>query len=182
MQQQAKPRSASFLFVMSWVYLILALGMIGLALYNLTDATVQLTFRVATDSVFLIIGGVLGIIAGIFGLVSKNLKRCRRMGAVLLAIAAVPLSIQLIAGAEFADYWKNIAVMLLPFLYLIAALIKRSEKKAATAPYVAPAPAAAPAPAQAVSKPSPSPAAVSASEVSPKPEETEQKPAGSEIN
>lgn len=142
MQQQTKPRAATFLLVMSWIYIVLALGMIGLALYQLTDDTVQLTFRVATDAVFLIIGGLLGILAGIFGLVSKHLKRCRIMGAVLLAIAAVPLAIQLIAGAEFADYWKNIALMILPFLYLLAALIKRSEKKPAAEPVIEPIPAA----------------------------------------
>ncbi len=137
MQQQPKSRAASFLMVMSWIYIVLALGMIGLALYNLTEPSIQLTFRVATDAVFLIIGGLLGILAGIFGLVSKNLKRCRIMGAALLGIAAVPLAINLIAGAEFVDYWKNIAVMLLPFLYLLAALIKRSEKKPSAQPVAA---------------------------------------------
>ena len=126
---QQKTRAASFLYVMSWIYLILALGMIGLALYNLTRADVQLTFAGVTDAVFLIIGGVLGFLAGIFGLVSKQLKRCRIMGLVLLLIAAVPLAINLLAGLTFQSYWKNIAVMILPFLYLLAALLKRSEKK-----------------------------------------------------
>src|SRR5512133_3920804 len=127
---QQKTRAASFLYVMSWIYLILALGMIGLALYNLTRADVRLTFAGVTDAVFLIIGGVLGFLAGIFGLVSKQLKRCRIMGLVLLLIAAVPLAINLLAGLTFQSYWKNIAVMILPFLYLLAALVKRSEKKA----------------------------------------------------
>ena len=155
MQQQAKSRAATFLKVMSWIYIVLALGMIGLALYNLTEPTIQLTFRVATDAVFLIIGGLLGILAGIFGLVSKNLKRCRIMGAALLGIAAIPLAINLIAGAEFADYWKNIAVMLLPFLYLLAALIKRSEKKPSAQP--AAATVIAPASAPVVATPAPVP-------------------------
>ncbi len=126
---QQKTRAASFLYVMSWIYLVLALGMIGLAFYNLTRADVQLTFAGVTDAVFLIIGGVLGFLAGIFGLVSKQLKRCRIMGLVLLLIAAVPLAINLLAGLTFQAYWKNIAVMILPFLYLLAALLKRSEKK-----------------------------------------------------
>jgi hypothetical protein len=57
------------------------------------------------------------------------------MGLVLLLIAAVPLAINLLAGLTFQSYWKNIAVMILPFLYLLAALLKRSEKKpVATAP------------------------------------------------
>ena len=149
--KQQKTRSASFLLVMSWIYLILALGMIGLALYNLTRPDVRLTFAGVTDAVFLIIGGALGFLAGIFGLVSKQLKRCRIMGLVLLAIAAVPLTINLLAGLPFRIYWKNIAVMVIPFLYLIAALLKRSEKRpavpaadAANAP-VPPAPQAAPA-------------------------------------
>jgi uncharacterized membrane protein len=137
---QQKTRAASFLYVMSWIYLILALGMIGLALYNLTRADVQLTFAGVTDAVFLIIGGALGFLAGIFGLVSKQLKRCRIMGLVLLGIAAVPLAINLLAGLTFQTYWKNIAVLILPLLYLLAALIKRSEKKpepiAQTAPAV----------------------------------------------
>ncbi len=129
--QQQKTRAASFLLVISWIYLILSLGMIGYALYHLTNADVKLTFAAVTDAVFLIIGGALGIVAGIFGLVSKNLKRCRIIGLVLLAIAAVPLVINLLAGETFKTYWKNILVMLLPFLYLLAALIKRSEKKPA---------------------------------------------------
>ena len=126
---QQKTRAASFLYVMSWIYLILAIGMIGLAFYNLTRADVRLTFAGVTDAVFLIIGGVLGFLAGIFGLVSKQLKRCRIMGLVLLVIAAVPLAINLLAGLTFQAYWKNIVVMILPFLYLLAALLKRSEKK-----------------------------------------------------
>lgn len=128
---------------MSWIYLVLALGMIGLALYNLTRADVRLTFAGVTDAVFLIIGGALGFVAGIFGLVSKQLKRCRVMGLILLAIAAVPLVINLLAGLTFQTYWKNIAVMILPFLYLLAALLKRSEKKptvSATPMAVKPAP------------------------------------------
>ena len=128
---QQKTRAASFLLVMSWIYLVLALGMIGLALYNLTRADVRLTFAGVTDAVFWIIGGVLGFVAGIFGLVSRQLKRCRILGLVLLAISAVPLAINLLAGLPFGTYWKNIAVMILPFLYLLAALIKRSEKKPA---------------------------------------------------
>ena len=148
--QQQKTRSASFLLVMSWIYLVLALGMIGLALYNLTRPDIRLTFAGVTDAVFLIIGGVLGFVAGIFGLVSKQLKRCRIMGLVLLLIAAVPLTINLLVGLPFRIYWKNIAVMVIPFLYLLAALLKRSEKKPVTqianASYapVSPAPQAAP--------------------------------------
>ena len=147
--QQNKTRSASFLLVMSWIYLVLALGMIGLALYNFTRADVRLTFAGVTDSVFLIIGGVLGFVAGIFGLVSKQLKRCRLMGLILFVIAAVPLAIKLLAGMTFQTYWKNIAVMLLSFLYLLAALLKRSEKKPtiSAAPVVmTPAPQPAPQP------------------------------------
>lgn len=147
--EQHKSRTASFLLVMSWIYLVLALGMIGLALYNLTRADVRLTFAGVTDAVFLIIGGALGFVAGIFGLVSKQLKRCRIMGLILLAIAAVPLAINLLAGLTFQTYWKNIAVMILPFLYLLAALLKRSEKKPAVvaAPVVVtPAPQPAPQP------------------------------------
>ncbi len=135
--QQQKTRAASFLLVMSWIYVILALGMIGYALYTLTNADAKLTFAGVTDAVFLIIGGALGVLAGIFGLVSKQLKRCRVMGLILLGIAAVPLVINLLAGEPFATYWKNIAVMLLPFLYLLAALIKRSEKKPVPAATVA---------------------------------------------
>jgi len=151
--QQQRTRAASFLLVMSWIYIILALGMIAYALYNLTNTSVKLTFAGVTDAVFLIIGGALGILAGIFGLASKNLKRCRLLGLILLAIAAVPLIINLLAGEPLATYWRNIAVMVLPFLYLIAALVKRSEKKpvtvlASNAPYVpsAPQPATQPAP------------------------------------
>jgi peptidoglycan/LPS O-acetylase OafA/YrhL len=135
--QQQRTRAASFLRVMSWIYLVLALGMIGLALYNLSRADVRLTFAGVTNAVFLIIGGALGFLAGIFGLVSKQLKRCRILGLVLLAIAAVPLAINLLAGLPFKSYWTNIALMILPFLYLIAALFKRSEKASVAAAPVA---------------------------------------------
>ncbi len=134
MEQQKTPRAASFLLVMSWIYIIFAIGMIGFAIFQLTNSEIQLTFRIATESVFLIIGGALGILAGIFGLVSKNLKRCRLIGLMLLAIAAVPLIINLIAGDTFNLYWKNLAAIILPFLYLLAALFKRSVKKPAITP------------------------------------------------
>jgi hypothetical protein len=60
------------------------------------------------------------------------------MGLVLLLIAAVPLAINLLAGLTFQAYWKNIAVMILPFLYLLAALLKRSEKKPVEVPQTEP--------------------------------------------
>lgn len=150
---QQKTRSASFLLVMSWIYIIFSLGMIAFALYNLTNVEVRLTFAGVTDAVFFLIGGALGVLAGIFGLVSKHLKRCRLMGLILLAIAAVPLLINLLAGETLETYWKNIAVMVLPFLYLLAALIKRSERSPAaipadSAPYFPVAPAPAPQPAE----------------------------------
>jgi peptidoglycan/LPS O-acetylase OafA/YrhL len=129
MEKNKKSRAATFLSVMSWLYIVFALGMIGYAIYQLSNADVQLTFRIATESVFLIIGGALGILAGIFGLVSKNLKRCRLIGLILFAIAAVPLIINLISGDTFRLYWKNLIAIALPFLYLLAALFKRSEKK-----------------------------------------------------
>ena len=133
MQQKEQPRAASFLLVMSWLYIIFGLGMVGFAVYQLTNADTQLTFRIATESVFLIVEGLLGVFAGIFGLVSKNLKRCRLIGLILFAIAAVPLIINLLAGDTFALYWKNLVAIVLPFLYLLAALIKRSVKKPAVA-------------------------------------------------
>ena len=87
---------------------------------------------------------------------SKQLKRCRIMGLVLLGVAAVPLAINLLAGLTFQTYWKYIAVLILSFLYLLAALIKRSEKKpepiAQAVPIASAAPAA-PSIAPAESKP-----------------------------
>lgn len=137
MQTNEKPRAASFLLVMSWIYLLLSIAMIAFALYGLTNPDVKLTFSGVMDAVFLIIGGALGILAGIFGLLSKNLKRCRILGLILLGIAVVPLLINLLAGETFQTYWKNIVVMVLPFLYLTAALVKRSEKKPAQTQQVA---------------------------------------------
>jgi len=151
--QRQNTRAASFLLVMSWIYLVLAIGMIAFALYNLTNADVKLTLSGVMDAVFLIIGGALGFLAGIFGLVSKHLRRCRILGLVLLGIAAVPLVINLLAGEPLGTYWKNIAVMALPFLYLLAALFKRSEKK----PAAVPAPAAPVVPAPDVPMPAPQP-------------------------
>lgn len=134
MEQQKKSRAASFLLVISWIYLVLGLGMIAFAVYTLSKADGAITFSTAMDAVFLIIGGALGFLAGIFGLASKNLKRCRILGLILLAIAAVPLAISLLSGEPLRVYWKYIAAMLLPFLYLLAALLKRSEKKPAPVP------------------------------------------------
>ncbi len=134
MEQQKKPRAASFLLVMSWIYLVLGLGMIAFAIYMISKANGSVTFSTAMDAVFLIIGGALGFLAGIFGLVSKNLKRCRILGLILLAIAAVPLVISLLTSEPLRIYWKYIAAMALPFLYLLAALFKRSEKKPAAEP------------------------------------------------
>ena len=134
MQQKEQPRATSFLLVMSWIYILFALGMIGLAIYQLTNADVQRTFRIAAESVYLFLGGLLGIVAGIFGLVSKDLKRCRIIGLIILAIAAIPLVINLIAGDTFQLYWKNLAAIVLPFLYLLASLFKRSVKKPFAAP------------------------------------------------
>ena len=134
MNQETKSRAASFLKAVSWTYLVLSVAMIALAIYALKSETVQLTFGGVTDAVFAIIGGLLGFVAGIFGLVSKDLKRCRLLGLILLAIAAVPLAINLLSKAWFQVYWRNIAVMLLPFFYLLAALIKRSDKRPEIAP------------------------------------------------
>ena len=129
MQQKEQPRATAFLLVMSWLYIIFGLAMAGFAIYQLTNLEIQLTFRVATESVFLILEGLLGIFAGVFGLVSKNLKRCRIIGLVLLGISAVPLIINLLVGDTFALYWKNLVAIVLPFLYLLASLFKRSVKK-----------------------------------------------------
>ena len=134
MQQKEQPRATSFLLVMSWLYIIFGLGMAGFAIYQLTNSDIQLTFRVATESVFLIVEGLLGIFAGIFGLVSKHLKRCRIIGLVLLGISSVPLIINLLAGDTFALYWKNLVAIVLPLLYLLASLFKRSVKKPSVAP------------------------------------------------
>lgn len=130
MEHRSSPRARVFLKAVSWTYLVLSAAMIGFAVYSLTSKTVSLTFGGVTDAVFSVIGGLLGFVAGIFGLVSKNMKRCRLLGLILLALAAIPLAINLLAKQPFAIYWKNIAVMILPFLYLLAALLKRSEKNA----------------------------------------------------
>ena len=178
MQQKEQPRAASFLLVMSWLYIIFGLGMIGFAIYQLSNTETQLTFRLATESVFLIVEGLLGIFAGIFGLVSKNLKRCRLIGLILFAIAAVPLIINLLAGDTFALYWKNLVAIVLPFLYLLAALFKRSVKKPAvsSAPNVQTPPADLSQYAASAKKPvvAPQPQAVTAPETQPaQPKETE---------
>ena len=133
MNQETKSRAASFLKAASWTYLVLSVAMIALAIYALKSETVSLTFGGVTDAVFAIISGLLGVVAGIFGLVSKNLKRCRLIGLILFAIAAVPLIINLLAGDTFALYWKNLVAIVLPFLYLLASLLKRSVKKPALA-------------------------------------------------
>lgn len=129
-ENKTRTRAETFFLIVSCVYLFIASAMIGLALYRLTGENVTLSIGGVTDAVFAIIGGVLGFIAGVFGLVSKQMKRCRLMGLALLLIAAVPLAINLIAGKTFAVYWKNILIMVMPLLYLIGSLLKRSAKKA----------------------------------------------------
>ncbi len=129
-ENKTRTRAETFFLIVSCVYLFIAAAMIGLALYRLTGENVTLSIGGVTDAVFAIIGGVLGFIAGVFGLVSKQMKRCRLIGLALLLIAAVPLAINLIAGKTFAVYWKNILIMVMPLLYLIGSLLKRSAKKA----------------------------------------------------
>jgi peptidoglycan/LPS O-acetylase OafA/YrhL len=136
MKDGNRTRIDTFFLIVSWVYLIAALAMIGLALYGLTNENVKLTLGGVTDAVFAIIGGALGAATVIFGLISRNMKRCRLMALVLVVIAAVPLVIDLIAGQKFAVYWKNIAILILPVVYLISALLKRSAKKPAAEPAV----------------------------------------------
>lgn len=130
---KTRTRAETFFLIVSAVYLFIASAMIGLALYRLTGENVTLSIGGVTDAVFAIIGGVIGFVAGIFGLVSKQMKRCRLMGLVLLLIAAVPLAINLLAGKTFAVYWKNILLMVMPFLYLVGSLLKRSAKQKPTA-------------------------------------------------
>ncbi|MEN6594685.1 MAG: hypothetical protein ABFC31_07065 [Clostridiaceae bacterium] len=130
---KTRTRAETFFLIVSAVYLFIASAMIGLALYRLTGENVTLSIGGVTDAVFAIIGGVIGFVAGVFGLVSKQMKRCRLMGLVLLLIALVPLAINLLAGKTFAVYWKNILLMVMPFLYLVGSLFKRSAKQKPTA-------------------------------------------------
>ncbi len=127
---KTRTRTETFFLVISCVYLVIAAAMIGLALYRLAGENVTLSIGGVTDAVFAIIGGIIGFVAGVFGLVSKQMKRCRLMGLVLLLIALVPLAINLLAGKTFAVYWKNILLMVMPLLYLIGSLLKRSAKEA----------------------------------------------------
>lgn len=129
MQTGTRSRTDTFFMIVCWVYLIIAVVMISLSLYGLTNENVKLTIGGVTDAVFGIIGGVLGAGAGLLGLIGKNIKRCRLAGLILLVIAAIPLAINLLAGQAFSVYWKNIAIMLLPAVYLVAALLKRSPRK-----------------------------------------------------
>ncbi|MEN6339286.1 MAG: hypothetical protein ABFD03_04090 [Clostridiaceae bacterium] len=126
---KTRTRAETFFLIISGAYLLVASAMIGLALYRLTGENVTLSIGGVTDAVFAIIGGVIGFVAGVFGLVSKQMKRCRLMGLVLLLIALVPLAINLLAGKTFAVYWKNILLMVMPFLYLVGSLLKRSAKQ-----------------------------------------------------
>jgi len=127
---KTRTRTETFFLVISCAYLVIAAAMIGLALYRLAGENVTLSIGGVTDAVFAIIGGIIGFVAGVFGLVSKQMKRCRLMGLVLLLIALVPLVINLLAGKTFAVYWKNILLMVMPLLYLIGSLLKRSAKEA----------------------------------------------------
>jgi len=129
MKTGTRSRTDTFFWIVCWVYLIIAVVMIGIALYGLTNESVDLTLSGVTDAVFAIIGGVLGAGAGLLGLIGKNMKRCRLSGLVLLVIAAIPLAINLLAGQPFSVYWKNIAIMIVPAVYLVAALLKRSPKQ-----------------------------------------------------
>lgn len=134
MQPGTRSRRDTFFMIVCWIYLIIAVVMIGLALYGLTNENVKLTLGGVTDAVFAIIGGVLGAGAGLLGLIGKNMKRCRLAGLILFVIAAIPLAINLLAGQTFSVYWKNIALMIVPAVYLIAALLKRSPKPEKPAP------------------------------------------------
>ena len=94
MESGTRSRIDTFFMIVCWIYLIIAVVMIGLALYGLTNENVKLTLGGVTDAVFAIIGGVLGAGAGLLGLIGKNIKRCRLAGLVLLVIAAIPFGDQ----------------------------------------------------------------------------------------
>ncbi len=129
MKTGTRSRTDTFFLIVCWVYLIIAAVMIGLALYGLTNENVDLTVGGVTNAEFAIIGGVLGAGAGLLGLIGSNMKRCRLAGLILLVIAAIPLAINLLAGQAFSVYWKNIAIMIVPAVYLVAALLKRSPRQ-----------------------------------------------------
>ncbi len=129
MESKSRSRIDTFFMIVCWIYLIIAVVMVGLALYGLTNENVKLTLGGVTDAVFAIIGGILGAGAGLLGLIGKNMKRCRLAGLILFVIAAIPLVINLLAGQAFSVYWKNIAILIVPAVYLVAALLKRSPKQ-----------------------------------------------------
>lgn len=129
MESKAEKKKLPFLSLVSLLYLAVSAALIALAVYGLINDVERLGFDGVTQAVFAAIGGIIGMVAGVMGLVLKRFRRCRVIGLIALLVASVPLIISLIAGETFHTYWKSIALMVLPFLYLVAALFRRSARR-----------------------------------------------------
>lgn len=129
MEHKAEKKKLPFLSVVSLIYLAVSAAVVTLAVYGLVNDVPRLGFDGVTQAVFAAIGGVLGLIAGVMGLVSRRFRRCRIIGLVALFVALVPVAISLIAGEAFGVYWKSAALAVLPLIYLVASLFRRSLRK-----------------------------------------------------
>jgi len=130
MKTGSRTRTESFFLVVCWVTILAGIVAIGLAVNKFVQAGAAMTFLDGMRAVFGGLVGVLGVVAGFIGLFSHQMKRCRIMGLILLALSAVPLIADLVAKKTFGQYWLGALYIVLPLLYLIGALLKRSPQKA----------------------------------------------------
>ena len=137
----SKTRAESFFLVVCWVTIVAAAAAIGLAVNKFVQGGAAMTFLDGMRAVFGGLIGAVGLVAGFMGLFSRQMKRCRIMGLILLALSAVPLVVDLANKQPFSQYWLSALYIVLPLLYLAGSLIKRSAKKPETATASVPAPA-----------------------------------------
>ena len=137
----SKTRAESFFLVVCWVTIIAGAVAIGLAVNKFVQSGADMTFLDGMRAVFIGLIGIVGIVAGFMGLFSRQMKRCRIMGLILFVLSAMPLIVDLAGKKVFSQYWYEMLYVVLPLMYLIGSLLKRSPKK----PVAAPAPASVPA-------------------------------------
>lgn len=141
----SKTRAESFFLIVCWVTIVAAAVAIGLAVNKFVQSGAGMTFLDGMRAVFVGLIGIVGIVAGFTGLFSRQMKRCRIMGLILFVLSAMPLIVDLAGKKTFSQYWYETLYVVLPLMYLIGSLLKRSPKKAVAAPAPVSAPVATPA-------------------------------------
>lgn len=128
MKTGSKTHAEFFFFIVCWVTIAAAAVAIGLAVNKFVQGGAEMTFLDGMRALFGGLIGATGAAAGFMGLFSRQMKRCRIMGLILLVLSAIPLIVDLAGKKPFSQYWLSALYIVLPLLYFIGSLLKRSAK------------------------------------------------------